>query len=155
MQAIDRRQALGALAGALATTLLPGKAQATMPAWPVNTLKLMAPVPAGGGVDVLCRRIADRMGAHLGVNVVVENKAGAGGPVGAQALAAAPADGSNIGYLHAGHLTLQAMGAKIDLTRDFVPVAGRFSASQLGLAARPRSSSSRSTPIPPTRPCPT
>lgn len=76
MQAIDRRQALGALAGALATTLLPGsvKAQATLPAWPVNTLKLMAPVPASGGVDVLCRRIADRMGVHRGVNVVVENK---------------------------------------------------------------------------------
>ncbi len=36
-----------------------------MPAWPVNTLKLMAPVPAGGGVDVLCRRIAERMGLNL------------------------------------------------------------------------------------------
>ena len=141
MQAIDRRQALGALAGAVASMLLPGsvKAQATTPAWPMTTLKLMAPVPAGGGVDVLCRRIADRMGAHLGINVVVENKAGAGGLVGAQALAAAPADGSNIGYLHAGHLTMQAMGAKIDLTRDFLPVVGRFSASQFVIAVNAES----------------
>lgn len=91
MQAIDRRQATGALAGALASTLLPGsvKAQATMPAWPVTTLKLMAPVPAGGGVDVLCRRIADRMGVRLGINLVVESKAGAGGLVGARAPARA------------------------------------------------------------------
>ena len=140
MRKIDRRQLLGVLAGAVASTPQPisVKAQST-PAWPVNTVKLMAPVPAGGGVDVLCRRIADRMGAHLGVNVVVENKAGAGGLVGAQALAAAPADGSNIGYLHAGHLTLQAMGAKIDLTRDFVPLAGRFSVSQFVIAVNAES----------------
>ena len=69
---------------------------------PQRPLGTAAPVPPGGGVDVLCRRIADRMGLHPGINLVVENKAGAGGLVGAQALAAAPADGSNIGYLHAG-----------------------------------------------------
>ena len=141
MRRIDRRQALGALAGAASSVWLPrtATAQTTPPAWPVNTIKFMAPVPAGGGVDVLCRRIADRMGALLGVNVAVENKAGAGGLVGAQALAAAPPDGSNIGYLHAGHLTMQAMGAKIDLARDFVPLAGRFSASQFVIAVNTES----------------
>ena len=141
MRKIDRRQVLGAFAGAASSLCLPraARSQAASLAWPVNTIKLMAPVPAGGGVDALCRRMADRMGAHLGINVVVENKAGAGGLVGAQALAAAPADGSNIGYLHAGHLTLQAMGAKIDLTRDFVPLAGRFSVSQFVIAVNAES----------------
>ena len=136
MERFDRRQMLGALAGAASAAMLStaARAQSTAPTWPMGTIKFMAPVPAGGGVDVLCRRIADRMGALLGVNVVVENKAGAGGLLGAQALAAAAADGSNIGYLHAGHLTLQAMGAKVDLTRDFVPLAGRYSVSQFVIA---------------------
>lgn len=142
MGRIDRRQLLRGLAGVVSSAWLPAgnQSQAAATTWPVNTIKFMAPVPAGGGVDALCRRIADRMGALLGVNVVVENKAGAGGLVGAQALAAAAPDGSNIGYLHAGHLTLQAMGAKIDLVRDFLPLAGRFSMSQFVIAVNAESS---------------
>ncbi|MBL8384292.1 MAG: tripartite tricarboxylate transporter substrate binding protein, partial [Burkholderiales bacterium] len=130
----ERRRAMAGLAGMVAAGMLPAAARAQTARWPVGTIRFMAPVPPGGGVDVLSRRIADRLAAHLGVNVVVENRSGAGGMVGAQALAAAAADGSNLGYLHAGHLTLQAMGAKIDLTRDFVPVVGRYSASQFVIA---------------------
>lgn len=141
MRQIDRRQMLRAMAGAGATSWLPTsiQAQSTQPAWPVGTIKFMAPVPAGGGVDVLCRRISERMAAQLGVNVVIENKPGAGGLLGAQALNASAPDGSNIGYLHAGHLTMQAMGAKIDLIRDFVPLAGRYSVSQFVIAVNAES----------------
>ena len=98
--------------------------------WPVDTLRLMVPAPAGGGVDILCRQLADRLAPLLGANVVIENKPGAGGLLGARALAGSPADGSSVGYLHAGHLTVQAMGGKLDLATEFTPVVGRFSASQ-------------------------
>ncbi len=134
MHGRHRRALLGAIGGFGASLCVPSALRAQTTGWPVGTIKFMAPVPPGGGVDALCRRIGDRMATLLGVNVVVENRSGAGGLVGAQALAASASDGSNIGYLHAGHLTLQAMGAKIDLTRDFVPVAGRFSASQFVIA---------------------
>ena len=130
----NRRTWLGAIGGLGASLCVPGALRAQTAGWPVGTIRFMVPVPAGGGVDVLCRRIGDRMAALLGVNVVVENKSGAGGLVGSQALAAAAPDGSNIGYLHAGHMTLQAMGAKIDVMRDFVPIAGRYSASQFVIA---------------------
>lgn len=134
MQLKHRRALLGAMGGFGAALCVPSALRAQTAGWPVGTIRFMAPVPAGGGVDVLCRRIGDRLAALLGVNVVVENKSGAGGLIGAQALAASAPDGSNIGYLHAGHMTLQAMGAKIDVMRDFVPIAGRYSASQFVIA---------------------
>lgn len=136
MQNIDRRRVIGAFGGGASSALLPAsiRAQTTQPAWPVGTIKFMAPVPAGGGVDVFCRRLADRMAAHLKINVIVENKTGAAGLVGAQALASSPPDGANFGYLHSGHVTMQAMGAKLDLVNDFVPVIGRYSASQFVIA---------------------
>lgn len=129
-----RRRALTAMVGLgiAASTRLAAQPKATR--WPVGTVRFMAPVPPGGGVDALCRRLADRLAYHLGVNVIVDNKAGAGGMIGAQALATSAADGSNIGYLHIGHLTQQAMGAKIDLTRDYVALAPRFSASGFVIA---------------------
>ncbi len=135
----NRRAWLGAAGGLGASLCVPTGLWAQSASWPVGTIKFMAPVPAGGGVDLFCRRVADRLATQLGVNVVIENKPGAGGLLGAQALGASAPDGSNIGYLHAGHLTLQAMGAKIDLTRDFVPLAGRYSVSQFVIAVHPES----------------
>ena len=128
-QGLSRRRllALGAAAASMPSLTL---AQAPARNWPVDTLRLMVPAPAGGGVDILCRQLADRLAPLLGVNVVIENKPGAGGLLGARALAGSPADGASIGYLHAGHLTVQAMGGKLDLATEFTPVVGRFSASQ-------------------------
>jgi tripartite-type tricarboxylate transporter receptor subunit TctC len=129
-----RRQLLCG-AAAVAAAALPAvvRAQAAR-TWPVDTLRLMVPAPAGGGVDILCRQLAERLAPLLGASVVVENKPGAGGLLGARALAGSPADGSSIGYLHAGHLTVQAMGGKLDLAGEFTPVVGRFSASQFVIA---------------------
>lgn len=133
MLSTTRRDALTALGALALAPALPARAQGGFK-WPVGTIKLMSPSPPGGAVDLTCRRIGERLAALLGVNVIIDNKAGAAGQIGAQALAAAPADGSYIGYLHAGHVTLQAMGAKFDLLRDFTPVLPRFSASQFVIA---------------------
>lgn len=122
-----RLLALGAAAVSMPSLVL---SQSASRNWPVDTLRFMVPAPAGGGVDILCRQLADRLAPLLGANVVVENKPGAGGLLGARALAGSPVDGSSVGYLHAGHLTVQAMGGKLDLATEFAPVVGRFSASQ-------------------------
>ncbi|MFN0162767.1 MAG: Bug family tripartite tricarboxylate transporter substrate binding protein [Burkholderiales bacterium] len=130
----SRRRALATMAGlGLAASSRLG-AQSPTAKWPVGTVRFIVPAPPGGGVDAFCRRLGDRLAAHLGTNVVIDNRSGAGGMIGAQALNTAVADGSNIGYLHYGHMTLQAMGAKIDLSRDFTPLVPRFSVSQFVIA---------------------
>ena len=90
--------------------------------WPSRPLKLIVPFPAGGTGDMLGRLAAKEMEASLGQPVVVENRAGAGGLIGSDAAAKAPADGytlvlSNI----ASHAIAPAVYAKMpyDAVQDF------------------------------------
>lgn len=76
-------------AGALAVALA-GPAQA---AWPERPITLIIPASPGGTTDIAARLIADKLGAKLGQQVIVENRAGAAGIIGAQALARAKPDG--------------------------------------------------------------
>ena len=61
--------------------------------WPARPIKIIAPFAAGGLADVLARSVAERLAKSLGQPVVVENRTGAGGNVGADAVARAEADG--------------------------------------------------------------
>ena len=81
-----------ALAGLLAApALLPSLAHAQ--AWPSRPIRVVVPFPPGGTTDVLARLVAARMGERLGQNMVIENRAGAGGTVGSAAVAQAAPDG--------------------------------------------------------------
>ncbi len=62
-------------------------------AWPNKPISLIVTYPAGGGADAMARLIAPKLGEALGQNVVVENKPGASGQIGAAAVAKAPPDG--------------------------------------------------------------
>ena len=64
--------------------------------YPVSTLKIIVPFGASSGPDPVGRRLAERLAEQMGITVVVENREGAGGSLGAQAVANAPADGSVI-----------------------------------------------------------
>jgi tripartite-type tricarboxylate transporter receptor subunit TctC len=130
MRPIHRRHALGAIA-ALALSPAVRAQQATVPA----TVKLVVPFPAGGAVDVVARKMAEAMAKHLGNTFIVENRPGASGVIGARAVASAPPDGSMLLYGHAGLVTAQAMGAKIDLLKELRPVA-RFTAGPHLLVVR-------------------
>lgn len=64
--------------------------------YPSKPIRMLLPFAAGGGGDVLGRLLAERMGKRLGQTIIVENKPGAAGTLGAQAASVAPADGYNI-----------------------------------------------------------
>ena len=82
------RRAMLAGAGALAAPA--ARAQAP---WPARVVRIVVPFPPGGSNDVVARPLAERLQQRLGQPVVIENRAGAGGAIGATAVAQAPADG--------------------------------------------------------------
>ncbi len=108
---------------ALGAFFLTGLAQAQQPA----VIKLMVGFPPGGGTDAIARTLADKLKDQLGTTVIVENKAGAGGQIAAQALKAAPADGSTFFLSHDHSVSILPLVVKnpgFDPARDFVAVAG-------------------------------
>ncbi len=102
-------------------------AQPAAPAQVPRAVRVLVGFPAGGGTDAIARLLAERMREELGVPVLVENRPGAGGQIAAQALKAAPADGSTL-FLSHDHtisiLPLVTRNAGFDPAKDFVAVAG-------------------------------
>lgn len=78
------------LSAAMLAALPPG---AAAQAYPNKPIRLIVPYPAGGGSDVMARAIAEKLATALAVQVVVDNRAGAGGNIAASVAAKAPADG--------------------------------------------------------------
>lgn len=116
---MKRRELCKALAG---LGLAPrARAQANFPEKPV---KLVAPYPPGGTVDILSRALAIPLSRELGQQVVVENKAGAGGTVGADSVARAQADGYTLLFGAVHHAIAQSIYPKLgyDVQRDLTPV---------------------------------
>ena len=94
-------------------------------AWPAKTIKIIAPVQPGGGVDLVARLVADRLGKVLGQSIIVENMSGGGGIVGSQAAARAAPDGYTLmlGYVgtHGTNPALRKL--PYDAIKDFTPIA--------------------------------
>jgi tripartite-type tricarboxylate transporter receptor subunit TctC len=92
-----------------------------------GTVHLMVGFPAGGGTDAIARILADKLKDQLGTPVLVENKAGAGGQIAAQALKAAAPDGTTFFLSHDHTISILPLVVKnpgYDSAKDFVPVAG-------------------------------
>lgn len=128
-QATTRRQFLAragmaAALSALALQPLSAPAQSGA-AWPARPLRIIAGYPSGSSPDVLARMIAEPLGRALGQPVVVENKPGAGGNIGAELIARAD-DGHTIGIIGNGPLTsAKFLYSKLayDPLKDFAPIA--------------------------------
>ena len=90
-------------------------------------IKLMVGFPPGGGTDAVARILAEKLKDELGTPVVIDNKPGAGGQLAAQALKAAPADGTVLFLSHDHTISILPLVVKnpgYDSAKDFVPVAG-------------------------------
>ena len=119
---------LGALP--LAATSAPAQRSAGSEGWPQRAVRLVVPFAAGGSTDVAARILAERMGQFLGQPVVVENRAGSGGLVGAEAAAKAEPDGHTLLMATTGLLAIAPHlypRMPFDPARDFAPVSLAFS----------------------------
>lgn len=118
---MNRRSVLMATASALAL-LLPLSAQAQ--AWPNKPVTLVVPFPPGGGTDAFARPLAAQLTKQLGRQVIIDNRGGAGGTVGASFAAKAAPDGYTffIGAVH--HAIAPSFYPKLDydIERDLVPM---------------------------------
>jgi tripartite-type tricarboxylate transporter receptor subunit TctC len=106
----------------LGAFLLAGMAQAQ-----TGVIKLLVGFPPGGGTDAIARTLADKLKDQLGSTVIVENRAGAGGQIAAQALKAAAPDGTTFFLSHDHTISILPLVVKnpgFDPARDFVSVAG-------------------------------
>ena len=92
---VDRRQVLAAAAGVAASSLVLG-GPAAAATWPDKVITMIVPFSPGGATDIIGRILAAELSTGLGKQVIVENRAGAGGNLGAQAVAKAAPDGYTI-----------------------------------------------------------
>ncbi len=107
--------------GGLLACLAGGTAQADTP------VRLLVGFPPGGGTDAIARTLAEKLQPLLGNTVIVENRAGAGGQIAAQALKAAAPDGHTFFVTHDHTISVLPLVVKnpgFEPARDFVPVAG-------------------------------
>jgi len=123
---LSRRNFLHVAAGAAALPALSRIAWAQ--AYPARPVRLIAPFPPGGVVDLYARLIGQWLSEHLGQPFVIENRAGAGGNVGTEVVVHAPPDGYTLLQLsssNAWNATLYD-NLKFDFIRDIAPVASIY-----------------------------
>ncbi|MFD0666957.1 Bug family tripartite tricarboxylate transporter substrate binding protein [Ramlibacter sp. MAHUQ-53] len=130
---LDKRQFRKALCAALLGLALPAAF-----AWTDKPVKLVVPAPAGGTMDVIARLVGEQLAADIGQPVIVENRPGAGGGIGVQALRAAPADGQTLLVTASNVLTEipHVLKSGFDPLKDVRPL-GVVGRSNLVLVAAP------------------
>jgi tripartite-type tricarboxylate transporter receptor subunit TctC len=118
---LTRRDILRAVGAAGAVSLSPfAQAQS----WPAKPVMVVVPFPAGGGTDAFARPLAAQFAKQTGKQLIIDNKGGAGGTVGASVASRAAADGYNL-FMGAVHHTIApSMYPKLDydLEKDFIPL---------------------------------
>ena len=111
----------------LCLACLPAAAQG--PAWPNRPIRVLVPYAAGGAMDVLARLLAAKLQEQMGTPVIVENRSGAGGNIGADAVAKAAPDGYTILFNINGHAIAPAIYKSLPFNpdKDFLPITQLFS----------------------------
>jgi tripartite-type tricarboxylate transporter receptor subunit TctC len=138
---LRRRRLIGGAFAGLALVVSPWASSASGGAgavYPDKPVRFVVPYPPGGGTDVIARIVQDRFQHALGQTVVIDNKGGAGGTIGTEVVAHAPADGYTVLFTLSSHTINPAIFPKLpfDLTKDFEPIGTVASLPQI-LVAHP------------------
>jgi tripartite-type tricarboxylate transporter receptor subunit TctC len=112
-------KALATLAALLCTGIAFGQS------YPAKPIKVIVSYPAGGANDIVARTVGQKLKDLIGASIVVENRAGAGGTIGADIAAKAPADGYTLLMAAGAHALAPNLYAKMpyDIVKDFAPVS--------------------------------
>lgn len=118
---MNKRYFIAALAASMAAWTLSAAAQT----YPAKPIKIVVPFPAGGTSDVLARLIGQKMSENWGQPVLIENKPGSSGNLGADAVAKSAPDGHTLVLMDVGNLTIAPALYKLpfNVEKDFAPVA--------------------------------
>jgi tripartite-type tricarboxylate transporter receptor subunit TctC len=102
----------------------PGSAARAQDTFPSRPVHLLVPFPPGGAVDIIARTLADELGRRWPVNVIIDNRPGAGGTIAADVAAKAPPDGYTIVIVASGHAIVPFLFPKLpyDVFADFTPI---------------------------------
>ncbi|PPE67312.1 Bug family tripartite tricarboxylate transporter substrate binding protein [Caldimonas caldifontis] len=126
MKSTPRRASLRTLAAAaaLAVTGLAAPLALAQASWPTKPVTIIVPFPAGGGTDAFARPLSAALTKHLGQQILIDNKGGAGGTLGAGIASRAAPDGYTFFMGGAHHAIAPSMYPKLDydIEKDFVPV---------------------------------
>jgi tripartite-type tricarboxylate transporter receptor subunit TctC len=125
---LSRRRVLESLAGAAALPFIPASAHAQ--AWPTRPVRLIAPYPPGGVIDLYARLIGQVLSERLGQPFVIENRSGAGGNIGTEAAARAAPDGYTLLQISSANSWNVTLYDKLtfDFLRDIEPIASIYQA---------------------------
>lgn len=112
------------LAAGLAVASAPGLSMAADP-WPSRPVTIVVPFPAGGGTDAFARPLAAQLTKQLGKSIIIDNRGGAGGNLGAGVAAKSAPDGYTFFMGGAHHAIAPSIYPKLDydIQKDFIPVA--------------------------------
>ncbi len=113
------------LMSAFALTALTASFGACAQAWPNKPIRIVVPFPAGGGTDTIARETSQKVAAAIGWTFVIDNKPGAGGNLGVDSVAKAPADGYTIVIGQTSNLAINpTLYAKMpyDSQKDLAPI---------------------------------
>jgi len=103
--------------------MLPAVALHAQPAYPVKPIRLIVPYPPGAGTDIIARTVGQKLGEALGQQIVVDNRGGGGGVIGADAVAKAAPDGYTMGLVTSTFaMTPTLQKPPYDPVRDFTPL---------------------------------
>ncbi len=115
-----------AIAAVAAAATFGGPSAALAQDYPTRPIRLLVVTAAGGLMDVAARVTAEYVGKALGQSIVIENRPGGGGNLGAEAIAKAPPDGYTIGLIQLGNVAINPhiyADMTFDPLNDLVPVA--------------------------------
>lgn len=120
----DKNLRAGTVAFATIAALTHGITPAAAQAYPSKPIRMVVPFPAGGGIDTVARVIAPKLAESLGQPVIIDNRVGASGTVGTEAVAKAAPDGYTLLATFASHAQNASLYPKLgyDTVKDFAPI---------------------------------